>query len=117
MKIAAGNTADHTVVQLFAVLHDSCRLDDWGDPDHGRRAAEYAKTLRGRLFEMDEQDFRGLYGALYHHADGKTTGDVTMGTCWDADRLDLPRVGIIPDPSLMSTEVGRRLAATMRRAC
>ena len=27
------------VVGLFAYLHDSCRMDDWEDLDHGQRAA------------------------------------------------------------------------------
>ena len=28
----------------------------------------------------------------------------TVGTCWDADRLHLPRVSIVPDPALLSTQ-------------
>ena len=31
------------------------------------------------------------------------TSDPTVGACWDADRLDLPRVWITPDPALLST--------------
>jgi hypothetical protein len=34
--------------------------------------------------------------------------DPTVGVCFDADRLDLGRVGIEPDPELMSTEAGRK---------
>lgn len=30
--------------------------------------------------------------------------------CWDADRLDLGRVGIIPDPERMGTVKGEQLA-------
>jgi len=36
--------------------------------------------------------------------------DVTIQTCWDADRLDLGRVGIIPDPDRMCTGMGKQLA-------
>jgi hypothetical protein len=36
--------------------------------------------------------------------------DVTIQTCWDADRLDLGRVGIRPDPARMGTEAGKRIA-------
>ncbi|MBB6018173.1 hypothetical protein HNQ04_003450 [Deinococcus radiopugnans ATCC 19172] len=32
--------------------------------------------------------------ACKHHASGQTTDEPTLGACWDADRLDLPRVGI-----------------------
>ena len=38
----------------------------------------------------------------------------TVGTCWDADRLHLPRVSITPDPVLLSTQTAlepERLAA------
>jgi uncharacterized protein len=33
---------------------------------------------------------------------------VTIQTCWDADRLDLGRVGVTPHPSRLCTEVARR---------
>lgn len=41
------------------------------------------------------------------------TGDPTIDACFDADRLDLWRVGIKPDPSLMATEIGADLARTL----
>jgi uncharacterized protein len=34
-------------------------------------------------------------------------GDVTVLTCWDADRLDLGRVGIRPDPTYLCTAAAR----------
>ena len=37
-----------------------------------------------------------------------TTDDPTIGTCWDADRLDIGRVGIIPHERFMSTAAGKR---------
>jgi hypothetical protein len=33
-----------------------------------------------------------------------------MNTCFDADRLDLPRVGITPDPDKMATKEGAEKA-------
>ncbi len=32
-----------------------------------------------------------------------TAGDITVQTCWDADRLDLGRVGITPNPRWLCT--------------
>jgi uncharacterized protein len=93
---------DRDVVRLFAVLHDSCRESDDSDPDHGRRAAEYAKELRGRLFEVSDQQFALLIGAITYHADGFHSDDATIGACWDADRMDLWRVGIRVDPAYIS---------------
>jgi uncharacterized protein len=96
------------VVRLFAVLHDSCRESDGSDPEHGRRAAEYAKELRGRLFDLSDQQFSLLIQALTYHADGFTSGDLTIGACWDADRMDLWRVGIKVDPAYISIPAMRR---------
>jgi uncharacterized protein len=49
-----------------------------------------------------------LDAAIRYHADGLREGDVTVQTCWDADRLDLGRVGIRPNPSKLCTDAARR---------
>ena len=36
--------------------------------------------------------------------------DATVNACFDADRLDLGRVGITPNPDKMATVAGRVLA-------
>lgn len=42
------------------------------------------------------------------HSEGLTAGaDVTVLTCWDADRLDLGRVGKRPDPRRLCTDAAR----------
>src|SRR5215469_10188156 len=110
VQIAHENGADIIVVRLFAVLHDSCRVDDSYEVIHGERAARYAEDLRGSLFDLDEERFALLQLACRRHAHGQVSLDPTIGACWDADRLDLPRVGIVPDQRFMSTESGRRVA-------
>jgi uncharacterized protein len=99
---------DGDVVRLFAVLHDSCRLNDNYDPEHGERAAEYARELRGRLFEISDAQFDLLDRACRFHAQGLVTEDATIGACWDADRMDLRRAVIEPDASFFSTPEVRR---------
>ena len=47
-----------------------------------------------------------IYGCR-HHSDGFVEGDVTIRTCWDADRLDLGRVGIKPCASKLATAEAR----------
>ena len=42
-----------------------------------------------------------------------TKDDATVNACFDADRLDLGRVGIIPNPDKMATVQGRILAEKM----
>lgn len=115
MKIARADDAVMSVVRLFAILHDSCRMDDNIDPEHGMRAAEYANEMRGRLFDISDEHFGRLYDACKWHADGETSRDITIGACWDADRLDLGRVGITPDLSLFSTRTGRRIAGSLQQ--
>lgn len=103
--------ADVTVVRLFALFHDSHRLNDDWDDGHGARGALYAKTLRGVGYTLDDDRFELLRYACVWHTDGKHHDDPTIGTCWDADRLDLGRVGIIPHADYMSTAFGREIAA------
>ena len=113
MQIASANGADEVVVRLFAVLHDSCRVDDSYELTHGQRAAEYAQRLRGNLFEVTDDQFRLLRYACQWHTHGKVSDDPTIGACWDADRLDLTRIGIMPDSKFMSTDEGRRIASKL----
>ena len=44
-----------------------------------------------------------LTEALKYHSDGYTEADITVQVCWDADRLDLGRVGIKPAPHRLCT--------------
>jgi len=112
----AGQTkgADATVAQLFGLLHDCERMNDDHDPEHGIRAAAYAKMLftQGKL-PIDESQLRLLLVACERHDLGEVSDDPTIGVCWDADRLDLPRVGIKPDPKLLSTQAAKN--ASMAR--
>ena len=45
LKLADLTGANRQVVELFAFLHDSCRLNDGYDREHGRRAARFAESL------------------------------------------------------------------------
>ena len=111
LLLASRTGADIAVVRLFALFHDSRRQNDGWDPDHGARGAEYAATLRGSEFDLPDERFQLLHYACAWHTDGRHHDDATIATCWDADRLDLGRVGMIPDPRFMSTDFGREIAA------
>lgn len=101
--LAAETGADLDVVELFALFHDCKRKNEHDDPDHGKRAADFLETLRGLLFEISDASFNLLYDACAYHNEGGTTGHITIQTCWDADRLDLGRVGIRPKPERLCT--------------
>jgi uncharacterized protein len=109
LRLAVLTGADVEVVQLFAILHDSRRVNEEWDPDHGPRAADYALELRGHLFDLPYSGLRLLHRACSGHTHERTHPDITIQTCWDADRLDLGRVGITPDPNLLCTAAARRL--------
>lgn len=107
LRIARDTGADTTVLRLFALFHDSQRTDAISDPDHGARGADLARELRGQLFDLDDARFETLVKACSGHDKGETSDDPTIGTCWDADRLDQARFGAEVDRAKLSTEVAR----------
>jgi uncharacterized protein len=110
IKIAERSGADIAVVRLFALLHDSCRRNDGDDLEHGPRAAAMLHRIVPSVFSLDPKRFGLLEHAVRHHTSGLISEDPTIGACWDADRLDIGRVGITPGADYMSTACGKELA-------
>ncbi len=116
MMLALRTGADIDIVRLFAIFHDSKRFDDGHDPEHGERGAEFAKECReAKLFEIDDARFEKLYHACKFHTHERSNDDPTISTCYDADRLDLGRVGFPLDPEKMATSLGSRIAKQSRK--
>lgn len=90
---------DTDVVQLFAFFHDIERFDDDDDIWHGARSAKLVKGLNGDLFNLSNKQLDLLVKACENHSHGYLEDDITVMACWDADRLDLGRVGVYPDAS------------------
>ncbi len=107
LHLAQRTGADLQVVALFAYLHDSKRQNDGWDRDHGLRAGEFARSLHGAMFRLPAPELERLVYACAHHSDGLTEADRTIQTCWDADRLDLGRIGVEPDPRRLCTSAAR----------
>ena len=109
LTIAEKNGADKKVISLFAYLHDARRENDDDDPDHGRRAVVLLDELiEAGLIELTKMQYRQLSLALaVHNRFDASSADLTVQTCWDADRLDLWRADIVPDPKYMFTEHGK----------
>lgn len=107
LALAERTDANRTVVELFAMIHDVCRQNDHHDPLHGARAAEFLQELLGTVISLSDSEARLLAYACTHHSDGYTEADVTVQTCWDADRLDLGRAGIRPHPRYLCTSAAR----------
>jgi uncharacterized protein len=100
----ADRGVDRELVVLFGILHDSRRVDDGIDIDHGPRAAAYLPTLG---LDLPPARRETLTTALAEHSRGKVSADPTIGACWDADRLDLIRLGRPPRLDLLSTPAAR----------
>ena len=107
LRLAQGTDAKVEIVQLFAVFHDSRRINEWVDDGHGRRGADLAAQFRGKCFDLTDDDFELLQFACAHHTDGMTEADITVQVCWDSDRLDLGRVGTVPKPERLCTAAAR----------
>jgi uncharacterized protein len=108
IKLAHSTGANIKVVEAFAFLHDSCRYSDGIDSEHGPRAAVYANSINGKLIHLDDLELSELMDACRYHTTGAVEGfDATVLTCWDSDRLDLGRIGILPNPEFLCTEIAR----------
>ena len=106
LRLAEATGAKVEVVQLFAIFHDCRRINEGHDDGHGERGAELAAELR-HLFTLSDADFALLYEACAAHTDGLTDADFTIQVCWDADRLDLGRVGIVPENAKLCTPAAK----------
>jgi len=107
LRLASVTGADPEVVGCFALFHDACRANDGYDPRHGARGAELAASLLGPRLGCAPARLALLLEACTHHTEGRTDAGVTVATCWDADRLDLLRVGIEPSPRKLCTDAAR----------
>ena len=108
LRLSETTGANTSVIIAFALLHDSQRENDGYDPDHGSRGAEYGRLVRARMPSMSDKEFDLFTEAATYHSDGILKADVTVMTCWDADRLDLYRVGTRPVPERLCTEPAKQ---------
>lgn len=91
---------------LFALSHDIFRNNDDFDPLHGERAAKAIDILKSHV-NLTQEEILIVKEACKYHSDGKTTEEKEIGICWDADRLDLMRVGLYPDEKYLSTKTAK----------
>jgi len=121
-------------VEVFAWLHDLARVDDGGGRQHAIDGAEQVRTFASQVFPaLSEDQVFIVKLAIRHHSDG-LTADVaahqglfsncawptdlalnTVACCWDADRLDLLRLGREPLNQYMSTPFWRDILPLARQ--
>lgn len=110
LELAEVTGANRKVVTLFAYLHDVCREDENEDAQHGQRGAANALALSA-IYDMhlSHPEKMLLHDAIFAHSEGKLSDDPIIATCWDADRLDLWRVGITPAARYLSTAAAKTM--------
>lgn len=111
LRLADAVGADREVVTLFALFHDACRVNEYEDEAHGLRGAELARAWRGDLVHLEDDRFELLFEACRRHTEGLVVADPTLQACWDADRLDLGRVGNTPLPHRLGSQAAREAIA------
>ena len=86
--------ADTTVTDYFAYFHDMKRENEGHDPYHGLRAAQLIYKLHdgGELDLSKMQWIQLTIACIFHCLPEDESKDITIKTCYDADRLDLWRV-------------------------
>ncbi len=113
-KLSTHYNIESEVFELFALLHDSKRHDEFEDKHHGKRAALFAEELlTNEVIALNEEDAkRLLYACANHtHSDKKNPlfYDMIVQICFDSDRLDIGRVGYNVDISYLATDYAKSL--------
>jgi uncharacterized protein len=102
------------VFELFAMLHDSKRENEFEDINHGKRAALFVKELvDSEIINLSKEDKNRLIFACSNHTKpnkrAKLYNDIVVQICFDADKLDIGRVGIIPEEQYFQTTFAKEL--------
>ena len=105
--LAQENGADLEVIEHFALVHDVMRENENMDLHHGPRAAEFIRSIAGSWIKLEEHRLHKLTQACRYHSVGRLDRDITIQTCWDADRLDLGRVGKTPKSSYLGSSLAK----------
>lgn len=105
------NGVDEKVVSAFAYTHDVWRDTDGCDLEHGPRAAKGLSLIRDTMLAfLSDEEYHLLCEACRLHTTTCGTDNPTLNACFDADRLDLIRIGVRPDPNRMCSPRGKELA-------
>ena len=75
------------------------------------RAAQNWQQIGEEYFSLPDKAFDQLTYACRWHTKRRLSEDLTIAICWDADRLDLTRIGATVNPYFLNTPQAREIAA------
>ena len=64
-------------------------------------------VIAGTWIKLNEHQLNQLMNACRYHSVGRLDRDITIQTCWDADRLDLGRVGVTPKSLYLGSSLAK----------
>lgn len=109
--LAESSGGDPVVALLFGMYHDCRRENDGYDPDHGARArALILSHYNSSYLKISEKQLERVMYACDDHTKGYVSDCPTISSCWDADRLDLPRVDTQTEVAYLGTKAAKLLA-------
>jgi uncharacterized protein len=85
------------------------RVNEDHDPEHGPRATAFIKEHR-QLLDLADSQVDMLCRACSGHTHGRKCHDSPVCTCWDADRLDIGRIGVKPNSKYLFNDEAKRIA-------
>lgn len=110
--------ADILVCRAFALIHDCKREEDGYDEEHGRRSGMMVRAIENMnlpWWGLNHRQTMELAFACEEHTVARNTPGhgytLTQQVCFDADRLDLGRVGLWPDPEYLFTHRAKIMAS------
>ncbi len=109
LYLARFTGANPKVISCFSIFHDCMRVNEKIDPKHGPRGARFALENR-RYLDLSDELLKKLVIACKGHTYGRKSACTTVATCWDADRLDIVRVGITPKAKYLFSDEAKRIA-------
>jgi len=109
------NNDNPKVIIAFGFFHDSQRENDANDPDHGFRGALLMNLYKDKI-NLTEHEFEKVFSACSGHTDELYHDDLDIATCWDADRLDLMRFNIDPDPYYLNQSISKKTSTIELRS-
>jgi len=118
-KLAKYYNVQSEVFELFSILHDSKRENEHLDINHGKRASEFVKKLiEEKYIKLNTRDEEQLIYACANHTKPDVTNpfynDIIVQICFDADKMDIGRVGIVPDEKYFLTQYAKELIINSR---